>query len=238
MEYINKMLAKENPAPLCDLTPHFLHRVGDSLFSAFVVKTADRKRLAEALKHSHPDVPHWATVKAGAWPRAHVPSAEGGPGGALDQDGEPENAHAAAALLECLEETPDLAVVVWRRAGHVALGNNGIRRAYTRAAHGAMRAHLRREISGLRDDVEAAGAEVARARQRAETAEFDRAYASAKDAAALHVIPAAPPPPAAVGRRPSDPRRLPRELRTRSDEGPRKAPLFDEAARGAWACVG
>ncbi|KAH8075313.1 hypothetical protein JL721_1316 [Aureococcus anophagefferens] len=183
MEYINKMLAKENPAPLCDLTPHFLHRVGDSLFSAFVVKTADRKRLAEALKHSHPDVPHWATVKAGAWPRAHVPSAEGGPGGALDQDGEPENAHAAAALLECLEETPDLAV-------------------------------------------------------RAETAEFDRAYASAKDAAALHVVPASPPPPAAVGRRPSDPRRLPRELRTRSDEGPRKAPLFDEAARGAWACVG
>ena len=85
MEYINKMLAKENPAPLCDLTPHFLHRVGDSLFSAFVVKTADRKRLAEALKHSHPDVPHWATVKAGAWPRAHVPSAEGGPGGGHSQ---------------------------------------------------------------------------------------------------------------------------------------------------------
>ena len=55
MEYINKMLAKENPAPLCDLTPHFLHRVGDSLFSAFVVKTADRKRLAEARRAARAD---------------------------------------------------------------------------------------------------------------------------------------------------------------------------------------
>ncbi|KAH8064779.1 hypothetical protein JL722_1662 [Aureococcus anophagefferens] len=198
MEYINKMLAKENPAPLCDLTPHFLHRVGDSLFSAFVVKTADRKRLAEALKHSHPDVPHWATVKAGAWPRAHVPSAEGGPGGALDQDGEPENAHAAAALLECLEETPDLAVVVWRRAGHVALGNNGIRRAYTRAPT-ARCARTSAGDPGLRT-TSRPRARRSPGRQRAETAEFDRAYASAKDAAALTSSPRRRR--RAVGRRP------------------------------------